>query len=464
MSSTTKRREQFLPGADGTTRFAGRRVNVRDLAQELSTFPDLQSAVAANDAERTKAILAAQPDATERKELINMADKDGFRLLHRACALGSVELMKLLLEGGADPNAKDNCGDAPMHWACFSGNLDAVDTLLKGGADPLLASSDGKTPLAAALEEKHTHILQLLFGRPWNVYDSRAILEAVLLRGPVHIKVQSRFMNNKRIWRVQHVVLSSMLRALFIYRTKEMTDSADDCEHICFQDLLAVRWQAQTRNRYVGRRFNVYAHVEDPNKLKFNFTSSGLDDSKAGDFTIDGDAEQNNVVLEKDEAASDGEEEMNGESRKGLTTRIMASFRRPRRASLDNNSKGGSLEQPNPGNSSVWVRSVCISFLADNSKEARRWVESFRFAGELGKTMPCVRIQTAWRGFAARNLIKKLRAVQVNGSAVVSRRGTANVSGRFIPLDVSRISSAPPPPPYSSSSSSSSALMVTKKG
>lgn len=75
--------------------------------------------------------------------------------LHAAVAGRSAEAVALLLERGADPNARQQVGYTPLMGAAGAGREDLVDLLLRHGADPALASDDGKT--AASIAREHTH-------------------------------------------------------------------------------------------------------------------------------------------------------------------------------------------------------------------------------------------------------------------------------------------------------------------
>jgi ankyrin repeat protein len=57
---------------------------------------------------------------------------------------------QLLLQHGADPNARDKKGDTPLHYAVRENAFLIVSHLLQNGADPNLADHKGKVPLRTA--------------------------------------------------------------------------------------------------------------------------------------------------------------------------------------------------------------------------------------------------------------------------------------------------------------------------
>ncbi len=65
-----------------------------------------------------------------------------------------VEAVKLLLEAGADPDAKTAAGDSALHLAAFAGKLAIVRALAEGGADLNLSDGAGKTALQVVSEQK----------------------------------------------------------------------------------------------------------------------------------------------------------------------------------------------------------------------------------------------------------------------------------------------------------------------
>lgn len=75
--------------------------------------------------------------------------------LHAAVAGRNTEAVALLLQRGADPNARQQVGYTPLMAAAGAGREDLLDLLLRHGADPALVSEDGKTAEAMAREHNH---------------------------------------------------------------------------------------------------------------------------------------------------------------------------------------------------------------------------------------------------------------------------------------------------------------------
>eukprot|EP00955_Chlamydomonas_euryale_P022550 238029-Chlamydomonas_euryale.AAC.13 len=53
-----------------------------------------------------------------------------------ACANGHTEVVRRLLEAGADVDMKNAEENTPLHWACLNGHTDVVRALLEKKASP----------------------------------------------------------------------------------------------------------------------------------------------------------------------------------------------------------------------------------------------------------------------------------------------------------------------------------------
>ncbi|KAK1674002.1 ankyrin repeat-containing domain protein [Colletotrichum godetiae] len=66
----------------------------------------------------------------------NMTNEKGDTLLMLAAYHGHAELVKLLVQHGADPNRLNDRGQSPLAGAVFKQEDGVIEVLLEGGADP----------------------------------------------------------------------------------------------------------------------------------------------------------------------------------------------------------------------------------------------------------------------------------------------------------------------------------------
>ncbi|CAG8830153.1 22074_t:CDS:2, partial [Racocetra persica] len=69
----------------------------------------------------------------------------GLSLLHWACDRGHLDVVKLLVEKGADINLLTTGNETPLHYACISEHLDCARYLYKNGANIIIKDEDGFT-------------------------------------------------------------------------------------------------------------------------------------------------------------------------------------------------------------------------------------------------------------------------------------------------------------------------------
>jgi len=81
---------------------------------------------------------------------INVVDKNGDTALILAASEGRVEVMKVLLESGADIDWQGQLGGTALWTAVLVEKISAVEFLVKAGADLEITSDEGSTPLYLA--------------------------------------------------------------------------------------------------------------------------------------------------------------------------------------------------------------------------------------------------------------------------------------------------------------------------
>jgi len=56
-------------------------------------------------------------------------------LLHIAASKGHLDIVKYLVENGADINVKNSGQQTPLHYSCFEGHLSVVEYLISKGIE-----------------------------------------------------------------------------------------------------------------------------------------------------------------------------------------------------------------------------------------------------------------------------------------------------------------------------------------
>lgn len=113
-----------------------------------ATNTPLNAAVEDRDPEIVRALVDGKAD-------VNYKMRGAVTVLHNACLEKSspsvTEIIRLLIDSGADVNAVTHFGDTPLMNAAQSGNTDAVKLLLEHGADAKMKNIRNKTALDIAV-------------------------------------------------------------------------------------------------------------------------------------------------------------------------------------------------------------------------------------------------------------------------------------------------------------------------
>ena len=111
--------------------------------------------------------------------------------------IGHLEVVKCLLEKGADPNQKAHCGATALHFASECGHVVIVQELLEKGAE-VSRNANGMTPLLSAAERTKAEVVEFLLARP--EFDREERIEALELLG-------ASFANDKDSYNLDHAYI-----------------------------------------------------------------------------------------------------------------------------------------------------------------------------------------------------------------------------------------------------------------
>jgi ankyrin repeat protein len=144
--------------------------------------PEFRRAVVNGDVRMVKSYLTTHP------EWVNAKAEYGRTPLHEAVApseysgnfieLSEIEIegevqlvlalreqpesVKLLIEEGANVNARDYSGQTPLHFAAVYGRMASTELLIENGANVNAKDHNGDTPLAIAVKIGHKEVVKFL--------------------------------------------------------------------------------------------------------------------------------------------------------------------------------------------------------------------------------------------------------------------------------------------------------------
>ncbi|EXC95397.1 ankyrin repeat family protein [Acinetobacter baumannii 1051830] len=139
----------------------------------------LHMAAANDDIQLIKHILS-------QKTLIDARDETGSTALMVATIANNIHAAHMLIEAGADVNAKDNIQDSPYLYAGAQGYLKILRMTLMHGADLKSTNRYGGTALIPAAERGHVETVRTLIAAGVNINHVNnlgwtALLEAIIL-------------------------------------------------------------------------------------------------------------------------------------------------------------------------------------------------------------------------------------------------------------------------------------------
>lgn len=96
---------------------------------------------------------------------VNLKNEYGVSPLHKAILLGSPEIVELLVDKGANVNDEKWYGFFPLHDAVMENNVDIVKILVHSGAKIDVFNWQNNTPLDLAFQKKNIEIVRILLAK-----------------------------------------------------------------------------------------------------------------------------------------------------------------------------------------------------------------------------------------------------------------------------------------------------------
>jgi len=95
---------------------------------------------------------------------INVLKSPGCTLLHWACDMGDMESIVYLIEHGADVNCPSTCLNTPFHFAVWNSetHIDIIKYLLDCGADKDAKNDAGETVVQRARRRNNDFVAQFI--------------------------------------------------------------------------------------------------------------------------------------------------------------------------------------------------------------------------------------------------------------------------------------------------------------
>lgn len=119
--------------------------------------------------ERARGVLF--PGGSDDPVTVGTRNGDGDTPLHIAALWGDRHAIMLLLEAGAEIDAKGDMSNTPLYYAVMGDHVLAAEALLERGADPDAASELGFTPRSLAEHRGRREMVKLFKagrGRPFR--------------------------------------------------------------------------------------------------------------------------------------------------------------------------------------------------------------------------------------------------------------------------------------------------------
>lgn len=137
-----------------------------------------------------------------RTHEINSCDDKGNTALHRATARGALDIVKLLIRKGANPNLHNIADSTPLHYAIENHKDEIVDVLLAYKSTDIEDPQWGDTPLHVAVKSNSPTILKKLLkaGAKVNALNKEGLTPLIVAAGMGNVDILKLLTDNGGDW------------------------------------------------------------------------------------------------------------------------------------------------------------------------------------------------------------------------------------------------------------------------
>ena len=182
---------------------------------------------------------------------VNATAADGSTAVMYAAANNDLELVRALIQAGANVKLKNQFGTSALTEAAIIGSAPVIDALLKAGADPNFRNPDGETPLMAAARSGKVDAARLLLagGADINAKETWGGQSAIMWAAAQSQPAMVKFLASKDASLNDHGKIRQWERKVIQEpRPKDMNKGGFTALHYaaregclaCVQDLLAA--------------------------------------------------------------------------------------------------------------------------------------------------------------------------------------------------------------------------------
>jgi len=134
-----------------------------DIALFGSYYDNVARAAAQNDAEGVRQLVGGGSGNP------NQVDEHSRTAMHYAAINGNLQIVAILIKGGAKLDQKEKLGNTPLHFAADLNQAEVAELLLDAGAAVDPENKNGMTPLMVAANRGNVEIVKALLKKGASV-------------------------------------------------------------------------------------------------------------------------------------------------------------------------------------------------------------------------------------------------------------------------------------------------------